>query len=176
MPERRHLWRGIHDKAMVAEGVDVMVEIASRDYEVDDVLAATITVANTGVGHYFPTYVTPKVFVRGELLDSQARVLTSTVQQATIGREVTLDLSQELFDTRIAPGEARSVLYEQRVPANSDRLRISVEVHPDHFYRQFFEAVLANGGGARGRAALQSALRQSQESIYTLYQREFDLR
>lgn len=172
MPERRHLWRGIHDRTMVAEGVEIRVEIVPGD----EVVAATITVANTGVGHYFPTYVTPKVFVRGELLDMQARVLPATVQQATIGREVTLNLSQELFDTRIPPGEKRSVVYEQRVPAQAGRLRITVEVHPDHFYRQFFEAVLAGGGGATGRAELQSALAATKASIYTLYQKEFALR
>ena len=176
MPERRHLWRGIHDRAMVAEGVEIRVEIASGDHQEGDVVAATITVANTGVGHYFPTYVTPKVFVRGELLDMEARVLPATVQQATIGREVTLNLSQELFDTRIPPGEKRSVVYEQRVPAQAGRLRITVEVHPDHFYRQFFESVLAGGRGGTGRAELQSALAATQASIYTLYQKEFALR
>ena len=176
MPERRHLWRGIHDRALVGEGVEIRVEVASGDHQEGDVVAATITVANTGVGHYFPTYVTPKVFVRGELLDREARVLPATVQQATIGREVTLNLSQELFDTRIPPGEKRSVVYEQRVPAQAGRLRITVEVHPDHFYRQFFEAVLAGGRGGTGRAELQSALAATQASIYTLYQKEFALR
>ncbi|MEJ2130353.1 MAG: multiheme c-type cytochrome [Gammaproteobacteria bacterium] len=176
MPERRHLWRGIHDPETVAGAVEIHATMPSAELMEGDVVAVTITVANTGVGHYFPTYVTPKVFLRGELLREDGTVMPATIQQAVIGREVPLDLSQEVFDTRIAPGEERSVTYEQRVPPGAEQLRVTVEVHPDHFYHRFFEAVLAGGGGGEGRALLEQALADTEASKFTLYQDVFALR
>jgi hypothetical protein len=116
------------------------------------------------------------VFLRGELLREDGTVMPATIQQAVIGREVPLDLSQEVFDTRIAPGEERSVTYEQRVPPGAEQLRVTVEVHPDHFYHRFFEAVLAGGGGGEGRALLEQALADTEASKFTLYQDVFALR
>lgn len=52
---------------------------------------------HTGVGHYFPTYVTPKVFLRMDFVDAQGRQVKGSLREAVIGREATLDLSRELF-------------------------------------------------------------------------------
>ena len=62
MPDRRHLWRGIHDPAMVKQGVDIQ---AGAPAVADGQVIARLSVTNSGVGHYFPTYVTPKVVLRG---------------------------------------------------------------------------------------------------------------
>src|SRR5205823_6387245 len=68
-------------------------------------VAARLVIENSGVGHRFPTYVTPLVLLRGELVDAAGHALAGTRVERRIGREVTLDLEREVSDTRLAPGE-----------------------------------------------------------------------
>lgn len=175
MPDRRHLWRGIHDPKMVKQAMTVALAPDAASYATGDTMTLTINVTNSGAGHYFPTYVTPKVFVQAHLLDAQGAVLGDTAQEAVIGRDVTLDLSEETYDTRIAPDATRTITYVQAIPAGAVTVRVQIVVHPDHFYRQFFEAVLANDGGSKGRALLQEALERAEASPFTVYERELPL-
>ena len=64
MPDRRHLWRGIHDPEMVKSGVQIKLVTGRARYRTGDKLTARLTITSTGVGHDFPTYVTPRVLVR----------------------------------------------------------------------------------------------------------------
>lgn len=175
MPDRRHLWRGIHDPEMVKQGITISVDIPKKTYQPGETFKAIITVANTGVGHYFPTYVTPKVFVRGHLIDSAGNPIAETLQEAVIGREVTLNLAEELYDTRIPPGESSSFSYEQQIPQERVQFKVEVVVEPDHFYERFFEAVLNNGEGGQGRPLLEEALKKTRESPFTIYEKVFPL-
>jgi len=174
MPDRRHLWRGIHDGEVVRSGVTVAFSSDRDSYAVGDTLEARLTVTNSKVGHYFPTYVTPRVVVSGELIDRSGRVVTGTRQEQIIGREVSLDLTQELFDTRLAPSESATFRYRQRLPTAGLTLRVAVTVYPDHFYVGFFEALLAGGAG-KGTAQVQEALRAARGSSFTLYVNEVPL-
>jgi hypothetical protein len=63
----------------------------------------------------------------------------------------------------------------QDIPPGATTLRVRLEVHPNHFYRQFFEAVLADGGGGKGRPWLQQALRQAEASPFTVFERDIPL-
>jgi hypothetical protein len=81
MPDRRHLWRGIHDPEMVKRGVTVDLKTARERNRVH----ATLAITNSGVGHYFPTYLTPKVFLRMDLLDAQGRPVKGSLREAVIG-------------------------------------------------------------------------------------------
>lgn len=175
MPDRRHLWRGIHDPEMVKQAMTVALAPDANSYAAGDTMRLTINVTNSGAGHYFPTYVTPKVFVQAHLLDAQGAVLNDTAQEVAIGRDVTLDLTTETYDTRIAPDATRTIDYVQTIPPGAVTLRVQIVVHPDHFYRQFFEAVLADGGGGQGRALLQEAHRKTEASPFTVYERELPL-
>lgn len=175
MPDRRHLWRGIHDPEMVKQAITVSLSPGAASYVAGDKLSLDIVITNSGAGHYFPTYVTPKVFVQAHLLDQQGSMLSDTAQQAPIGRDVTLDLSTETYDTRIAPDASRTISYVQDIPPGATTLRVRIVVHPDHFYRQFFEAVLSDGGGGKGRALLQEALRKAESSPFTVFEREIPL-
>src|SRR5215470_12977753 len=67
MPDRRHLWRGIHDPEMVRSGVDVDLVVNTG---VAGEVNASLVLRNVGVGHFFPTYVTPRVVARIELVDA----------------------------------------------------------------------------------------------------------
>jgi hypothetical protein len=110
MPDRRHLWRGIHDADMVRQAITVDIAPHAPSYVVGDRLQMTIVITNSGAGHYFPTYVTPKIFVQGYLLDAQGQAIDGTTQQSIVGREVELDLSREVYDTRIPPGESHTMV------------------------------------------------------------------
>src|SRR6267378_5362794 len=68
MPDRRHLWRGIHDADMVRSGLSIEVASPRGRVGAGDVVSVTLTVRSVRVGHAFPTYVTPKVVLRAELV------------------------------------------------------------------------------------------------------------
>jgi len=175
MPDRRHLWRGIHDPEMVRQAMTVTLSPDAASYAAGDTMTLQIVIVNSGAGHYLPTYVTPKIFVQAHLLDAQGNMLADTAQQAPIGRDVTLDLSRETYDTRIAPDASITITYTQEIPPGAVTARVRIAVHPDHFYRQFFEAILADGGGGKGRALLQEALRKTKTSPFTVFERDVPL-
>ena len=174
MPDRRHLWRGIHDAEMVRSGVTVGFSTDRERYAMGETVVATLTVTNSKVGHYFPTYVTPRVVVSGELVDPAGRILPGSRQEQVIGREVTLDLSRELFDTRLAPGASLTFQYRQRLSSAGLTLRVAVTVFPDHFYVGFFEALLSGGAG-RGTVQIREALRAARSSPFAIFLSEVPL-
>jgi hypothetical protein len=175
MPDRRHLWRGIHDVEMVRSGITVTAGTEAPSYAPGDVVAATLTVTSTGVGHAFPTYVTPRVILRGELLDADSGVVAGSREELVIAREVSLDLERELFDTRLAPGERATLRYRRRLDASGRRLRLSVVVEPDAFYTRFFETLLAQGAG-RGTPQIREALEATRRSPFVVFAQEVPLR
>jgi hypothetical protein len=174
MPDRRHLWRGIHDPEMVKSGVEISLKTDRPRYRVGEEVQATLTIANTRVGHYFPTYVTPRVVVRADLLDAKGQLVPGSREERAIGREVSLDLSREIADTRIPP-EARFTLpYRRRLDRAGLTLHVSVTVYPDHFYTGFFKSLLANSAGA-GTAKLREALESTRRSSFVIFKREVPL-
>jgi len=174
MPDRRHLWRGIHDAEMVRSGLTVALSTDKEKYRAGETVSGMLTITNSKVGHYFPTYVTPRVVVSGELVDRSGRMLPGSRQEKVIAREVTLDLSQELFDTRLAPREHLTFRYRHRLPTSGLTLRLAVTVHPDHFYVGFFEALLAGGAG-KGTVQIRDALEAARASSFTIYSQEIPL-
>jgi hypothetical protein len=176
MPERRHLWRGIHDVEMVKEAMEVTLSAMAAPYTPGEQIEVVTTVTNAGTGHYLPTYVTPKIFVRAHLLDAQGQVLPDSAQEAVIGREVALDMSEELYDTRIPPQASRAFPYRAVMPEDAVSLHVRIVVHPDHFYQRFFAATLQDGGGGTGRAHLEEALRLTQTSPFTVFEQTLPLK
>jgi hypothetical protein len=100
--------------------------------------------------------------------------VTGSVLEQALAREVTLDLSREVADTRLPAGARRTIGYRHRIDRPELRLHISVTVHPDHFYRRFFESLLASGAGA-GERQIREALEAPLRSQFTLHQREIPL-
>ena len=175
MPDRRHLWRGIQDPDMVRQAMTVDVSPLGPSYSPGDTLQATITVTNSGAGHHLPTYVTPKIFVRGDLIDTGGEAIADSFQEAVIGREITLNLSREVYDTRIAPKASLDFGYQMTLPDDAAAFRVRIVVHPDHFYQRFFEAVLRRDQGSPGRGHLEAALHKSSTSSFTVFERLFAL-
>jgi hypothetical protein len=146
MPDRRHLWRGIHDPEMVKSGVTITLTTGKPSYRTGETLQAALHMTNTGVGHYFPTYVTPRVVVRFELMDQEGQSVPDTQKEAVIGREVLLDLS----DARIPPGETVIINYTQIVSRPGLTLRATATVEPDYFYSRFFPSHPRRRPGRQG--------------------------
>ena len=166
MPDRRHVWRGIHDPDMVRAGLAIsVVEHASGVDRVD----ARLLVESTGVGHRFPTYVTPIVVLRAELVDTAGRAVAGTREERRIGREVTLDLERELSDTRLRPGERAELAYARALEHGAVAARFSVVVYPDAFYTAFYEGLLRQGAG-RGEPEIRAALAETRRSAFTVFE------
>ena len=166
MPDRRHLWRGIHDADMVRGGLTITLDDAPR---VPGGVAARLVIENSGVGHRFPTYVTPLVLLRAELVDAAGHALAGTRVERRIGREVTLDLEREVSDTRLAPGERAELVYARALENGAVAARFSVVVYPDAFYTAFFEALLRQGAG-RGEDDVRRALGETRRSAFTVFE------
>jgi hypothetical protein len=174
MPDRRHLWRGIHDEAMVRSGLDIAITPDVARLTAGGDVTLTLEVRNARVGHAFPTYVTPRVILRGELIGPGGDAVPGSRQQALISREVELDLSREISDTRLMPGQAARLRYSARADRPDLRVRLSVIVEPDAFYTRFFEVLLAQGAG-RGEAQIREALEATRRSPFVVFQRDVAL-
>lgn len=173
MPDRRHLWRGIHDADMVKSGVTIGVSLVKQDHRPGQLVDATITIKNSGVGHKFPTYITPKVFVRGRLLTETGEQIDASLQEYVIGWE-SYDLAVEAYDTRLSPGQQIQISYQYPLPDKGTSLQIEVVVDPDHWYRRFYQNILNSGGGA-GREILTEALDLSRRSSFSIFDKVFPL-
>jgi hypothetical protein len=174
MPDRRHLWRGVHDPEMVRSGIEVTVTTDRAQYQPGDEVRTTVRIQSIGVGHHFPTYVTPHVVVRVALVDRAGTVLPGSVQEHRIAREVALDLSREIFDTRIPAGGKAEFAFRHRIERPGLRVRATVTVYPDHFYTRFFESLLGSGAGA-GTAEIRRALEATRRSAFEVFRRELPL-
>lgn len=173
MPDRRHLWRGIHDAEMVKSGVEMLAGEATT---VKGHVMAHLSVANTGVGHFFPTYVTPRVVVRGFQQDAAGRKLAGTEQQFVIGRQVSPDLSQEIADTRIAPDATAAFHYRRPRHGSAARLVWEVEVQPDAFYLELYTALLRDAPDGKPRQLIVQARDSATASAYQIFSRQLALR
>ena len=166
MPDRRHLWRGIHDPEMVLGGVSI--GIVPPRVEGGSVHAA-MTVRNTATGHHFPTYVTPKVIVEIIQEDQAGRAVPGTRREFVIARQVELDLSREIADTRLAAGAQAALDYEAPRQRRAANLVYRVRVEPDAFYTGLYRSLIADGAG-KGEVMIRQALADSLASRYTLFE------
>jgi len=172
MPDRRHLWRGIHDPEMVKRGVTIELRTSQPRYAVGQRLEATLSLTNSGVGHYFPTYVTPKVILRMELVDAEGRPVAGSAHEEVVGREVTLDLTEEIFDSRIPPKGTHTLTYIHSLDRPGLKLKAVVEVRPDEFYRRFYEATLAGRLAPKQKQLIRQALEEARKSPYLIFEKE----
>jgi hypothetical protein len=174
MPDRRHLWRGIHDPDMVRSGLTITAETDAPRYRTGDTATVTLSLTSARIGHAFPTYVTPKVVLGIELIDAAGELVPGSRRETVIGREVALDLSRELSDTRLQPGQSRSLVHHAPVDRPGLRARASVVVYPDAFYTRFFESLIVHGAG-QGAAEIRRALEQTRRSPFTVFEKELPL-
>jgi hypothetical protein len=87
-----------------------------------------------------------------------------------VARHVPVSLDEEVFDTRIAPGDSVVLAYLTVAHPAAVALRFRVRVEPDNFYTRFYEAWLDGGFAKRGRALVELALEESQKTAFVLYE------
>src|SRR5262245_49761148 len=174
MPDRRHLWRGIHDADMVRSGLAIAARADAERYRPGDWATLTLSVTSVRVGHAFPTYVTPRVVLRIELIDEDGQVVPGSRAEKIIAREVSLDLAREYFDTRLSPGGRATLAYRPRLASAGLRARFRVIVEPDAFYVRFFAVLLRQGAGL-GEPQIQEALEAARRSPFTVFERALPL-
>lgn len=128
-------------------------------------IVARGTITAPGVGHYFPTYVTPKVIVSLQLRNSAG---TREIARHVIGRTVSVDMDRELSDTRIPPGGEAVVSAEVTVPPGKNDIEMRVEVAPAEHYARMYQTMLDRN--PKMDSATQTLLRQAlREAIATAY-------
>jgi len=168
MPGRRHLFQGIHDPVMARQGIS----IETKKVKTANGQALRLIITNTGTGHFYPTYATPLITVRGFLADGSGRAINGTEKTAYIGRRLALDLSQEFFDTRIAPQRSFVLDYPLRKTGGARKAVFEATVYPDEFYTRFYEYFLTREMSAKKKARLRAAYKKSLESAYRLFRKE----
>lgn len=134
MPDRRHLWRGIHDPEMVRTGIAAKIGMTAQELR--------FTVTNAAVGHDFPTYVTPRVILWAVPLDHDGRLLLSHAVHYTIERQVEATAAGwiERSDTRLAPGSSATLVLPW---GDYGEAQVWMQVEPDSYYhRQVYPGLL----------------------------------
>ena len=173
MPDRAHLWRGIHDPEMVRSAVAVALSV--EDGEPGNV-RGSLVLTSQQVGHMFPTYVTPRIFLRVWQAGSDGTELEGTRRELVIGRQVDFGRWTEVFDTRVAPGESAVLAYDQPRHDGAATLMGLVSVDPDYHYRGVFESLLTSLTDPGARELIAEALHRASTSIYSLAELQRPLR
>lgn len=167
MPGRAHLWRGIHDPEMVKKGIDIGAELKEE--------SIYIVITNSGTGHNFPSYVTPKVTLRGVVIDKDGNEIDGSDDEANIGWYVSLDLSKEYYDNRIPPGESFSGEFDWKGVKGGEKVLITLYVYPDDFYRRFFKAIIKDPPKGIDVQEIRRAYEETKHSGFEIYRKEFEL-
>ena len=173
MPQRQHIWRGIHDKEMTRSALSV--ELAAQP-DADGVYQLQAVVTNTGAGHHFPTYMVPEIVLYLEVLDAEGGV--RELARHTIAWRVNLALTEEIFDQRLAFGESVRLNGKlQNITAYSQlRLRISVAPR-QHYVRTFEDYLQHNRNKLRPEtlSLLQQSIAESRAAEYEFIATELSL-
>jgi hypothetical protein len=167
MPERRHLWRGIHDPEMVREALSTDLALESLE---KGRLRVRAVIRNSGAGHFFPTYLVPRVWLRLVLLDPAGRERTLLAEQV-VARDVDVWLTEERSDTRIAPDGERVLEVELGFPPEQGwEVELRIDVAPREHYERMFATVLRNNAAdldAETLALVEQALAEARGSRFT---------
>ncbi len=175
MPDRRHLWRGVHDSTMVRSGVTI--ELSERLGSRANRRVVELRITNSGTGHRFPTYVTPEVWVHIEFLDADGRVIDGAGVESLIRRRVEARSGAwvELSDTRIPPDGSLTVTAE--IGDSDARLaRGTVTVYPDAFYQGVFAGMLSGALSDTSRALISEAHRRARRSSFKIFDETVSIR
>jgi hypothetical protein len=135
-----------------------------------EILEAGLVVRNRGVGHAFPTYVTPRVFLAVWQEDAEGGALEGTLEEAQIARIIDFAAWSEVSDTRVPPGESVVLDYARPRAAGAAALVGRITVDPDHHYRGVFAELLTSYADPEARRLIGEAHRRSLEAIYVLYE------
>ncbi|WP_244288255.1 multiheme c-type cytochrome [Leptospira congkakensis] len=168
MPDREHSWKGIHDKTFVQNALLPSWEIKEKNGEYQ----IRAELKSIGVGHEFPTYIVPKVYLRFYAIfkNNKTPIL---LEESTVGRVVNTSLTEEYLDTRIKPKNSHFVWFNYK--PNKELIQEflwEIEVDPDEQYVRTFEEQLTTKGpilSVHAKKLLQESLYEKKNSRYILF-------
>ncbi|MCU7929157.1 MAG: cytochrome c family protein [Candidatus Thiodiazotropha sp. (ex Codakia rugifera)] len=170
MRDRQHLFKGIHDQSFVEQSVSIDVAITDRK--------AILKLQSSGVGHRFPTYVVPRVTLKGGLIDGSGRPVQGSQREKIIQRQVRLESDgwEEVSDTRLYPGESVELIIPLFTGATEKkRVRFEVWVDPDYFYHFItYPRILEELPDGNSKNLVKRALIEARENRYLLFEREIE--
>lgn len=176
MPEGAHTFLGVHDPALVKQAFTAEAALTEVGDGTLTPTTARLSVTNTGAGHRFPTYTTPVVALVIEQVDAAGQPVPGTRQEGYVARKLRPNLSEELFDTRLMPGESFEMLYSDRRHSAAVALRASVEVWPDEAYRINYEIWLREPEERpNGASLLREALQAATDSRFVAWEQTLPL-
>lgn len=171
MPDRRHLWRGIHDPEMTRRAVAVELfldRVDATHYR------ARARVKNQGAGHHFPTYMVPKVELRFYRRGADGSV--RELGRQLIGWQVDTQITREIADTRIPAGATREFVQAFEAEGQDWQLELVVDVSPGEHYERIFRDSLNRAGQFPPKAVglLREALTEVEGKRYELMRTTVD--
>jgi hypothetical protein len=137
MPQRQHLWKGIHDENMTRSALTVEFVVQQAAPGKLDIRAE---VTNSGAGHHFPTYLVPEVLLHLEHVEASGQV--SELARHLLAWRANVALTEELFDKRLAAGETVSLEGEKDHVGPGGSIRLRVSVAPRQHYVRTFESYM----------------------------------
>ncbi len=166
MPDRKHSFKGIHDKSFTRQGLDIQV--------INKHGLAQLKITSKNIGHAFPTYVTPKITIQAQALNNQQKVLKTWHWE--IVREVFYGNGwQEKQDTRLKPDESR-IYIANDAPSNTQNIKFTISVVPDNFYKGVYRSLLSDDLQADAKVLIERALNTANENDYILFSDTVSLR
>jgi len=159
MPDRKHEFKGIHDKTFTLSGLNISTSIQQK--------TAQLSITSENIGHAFPTYVTPKILIQASAFSEYQKVLKTWRWE--IVREVFYnDGWKEKQDTRLQPGETRNYT-AKNPPQGTKTIQFEIKVISDNFYKGVYRSLLADSLQHDAKALIQRALLTANSNDYVLF-------
>lgn len=175
MPNREHTFLGVHDPDTFRQGIALTATARAQG----GVVTVIAELANVGAGHYLPTTPTPAAWMKIRLLDKAARPIDGAFASLRIGRDIHHDGKrwQEIADTRIPPGERRTMARAWKAGRTAEAAfaRVTVEVSPDDYYERLYERQLERKLAPGRRALYAEALAKAKRAHYVAVQRDLPI-
>ncbi len=177
MPNRAHVWKGIHDREFVLSGLTIDWKAIQSSKPNQTKLIGTIE--SSYIGHKFPTYMIPLIQVR--ILGQRENGTNEILEESLIGRHLDIHLTEEFFDTRLKPGEVREWFVEIKNESllNYKQFIFEALVEPDEMYIRKFEhnqkEPLKSQRSASQNESLDLSLIQKKASGYLLFSKTLEI-
>lgn len=120
---RQHLWRGGHDPEQLKRAITVQLRSDTPDLNPDSMADFTLTLTNSGAGHYLPTGDPDRYFtIDLEILNGNGEVLKGRSDE--MGRWIIWQpVIVEVHDNRLEPLASRDYTLRYRLPASLEAFR-----------------------------------------------------
>jgi len=172
-PNGSMAFKSIYNKNFVLKAVTIRLKkVNINSANVQTILSLT----NSGVGHDFPTYTTPKVILNVGQENIKGKVIKKSVKSYIIGWSVSLNLKKQYFDTRLKPFQTAKLIYDRPLVEGAKYLKAWIYVEPESHYIRFFKAFLKIKRLPKIiKILLSEALKQDLDSKYLLWEKRIKI-